>query len=107
MNRILQKSLDPVLVIPAGIFVIGVKYDLQSDISFEYLWNLVAVGQPRALMLQVEVLVDVEWWVLLDMKPEVAGMCFWAELEGMISDEFVVDLHLNGGGFFLAHGKYN
>jgi hypothetical protein len=58
-------------------------------------------------MLQMEIFVDVERRVLLYVESKVASMSFGAELEGVISYEFVVNLHLNGCGLFLAHGKYN
>ena len=57
-------------------------------------------------MLQVEIFVDVKGRVLLDVKSEVTSVSFGAKLEGVVSDKFVVDLHLDGGGF-LAHAKYN
>ena len=39
-----EDLFDFLLVVPTGVFVIGIKDNLQSDISFEDLWNLIALG---------------------------------------------------------------
>ena len=49
----------------------------------------------------MEVFVDVEGGVLEYVEPEIAGVCFGAKLEGVVADEFVVDLYLDDGGFLL------
>lgn len=91
---------------PARILIIGIEYDLQPHISSEYLWYLVAVLQSGAFVLQMKIFVDVERRVLLNVESKVAGMCFWAELEGVASYKFVVDLYLDSRGLFVAHGKW-
>jgi hypothetical protein len=55
----------------------------------------------------MEILVNVERRVLLDMQSEIAGMGLCAEFEGMVPDQFMIDLNLDDGLFFLVHAKYN
>ena len=94
---------DFLLVVPTGVFVVGIKHNLQSDVSFENLWNLIALGQSLWMLLQMEVVMDVERRVLLDVESEVGSMRLVVELEGVVADQLVVDLNLDYVWLLAGH----
>lgn len=56
-------------------------------------------------MFEMEVFIDVEGRAFEDVHSEVGGVRFGAEFEGVVANEFVIDLHFDDL-LFLVHAKY-
>ena len=87
----------------ARIIVKRLKDHSKSAIIFQNFPNLYSLNQPDPLILQVKILVEVEWRIVDKVQPKIAGVIFAAELESMVAYQFVVDVYLDERGLVLRH----
>ena len=87
----------------ARIIVKRLKDHSKSAIIFQNFPNLYSLNQPDPLILQVKILVEVEWRIVDKVQPKIAGVISAAELESMVAYQFVVDVYLDERGLVLRH----